>query len=159
VPLDNFRENQLLTALPEYEYGRLAPYLELVIFSIGTVLHEPAQDLVYAYFPNSAMISLVSIMENGATTEIGLIGNEGFVGLPIILGGHSNIGRAIVQIPGTAFKIEGSILKEEFERNQALHKLVLLYIQARLTQVAQTAACNQSTYHTRASCSLATVRL
>lgn len=143
MSLENFRKNHLLKALPESEYERLAPHLELIALDSGRILHEPHEHLKYAYFPQSAMISLVSLMEDGATTEIGLIGSEGIVGLPIILGGKGSTSRGIVQIEGTAWRLHGSILKREFQRNETLYQLLLLYIQARLTQVSQTAACNR----------------
>ena len=96
-----------------------------------------------AYFPGRAMISLVSIMQDGSTTEIGLIGNEGIVGLPIILGGDRSPSRAIVQIRGSALKLDAKILKQEFHRGGKLQQLLLLYTQALLTQVSQSAACNR----------------
>ena len=138
-----FVENQILHALPESEYKILSPHLKPILLSCGTIIHEPGEDLTHGYFPNSAMISLVSIMSSGNTTEIGLIGNEGMVGLPIILGGKRNIGRAIVQIEGTALRIDAHHLKKAFQQGETLQKLLLLYTQARLTQVAQTAACNR----------------
>ncbi|ACB52154.1 hypothetical protein cce_2806 [Crocosphaera subtropica ATCC 51142] len=143
VSPQNSVENRLLGALPSLEYERLAPHLISVDLSAGTIIYEPVQEIEFAYFPCSAMISIVSIMENGATTEIGLIGKEGMVGLPIILGGKHHANQAIVQIPGTALKLEGSILQQEFHTSHSLQKLLLLYIQARLTQVSQTAACNR----------------
>ncbi|EAZ91153.1 Crp/Fnr family transcriptional regulator [Crocosphaera chwakensis] len=136
-------ENRLLQALPNVDYQKLAPHLTSLDLSAGTILYEPEQAIEWAYFPCSAMISIVSIMENGATTEIGLIGKEGMVGLPIILGGKHYINQAIVQISGTALKLDGSILKQEFHRSNSLQNLLLLYIQARITQVSQTAACNR----------------
>ena len=96
-----------------------------------------------AYFPTFAMISLVSIMENGSTTEIGLVGKEGMVGLPIFLGGESTTSRAIVQIEGTAIKLNGNVLKSEFNRGGELQKILLLYTQALFTQASQNAACNR----------------
>lgn len=139
----NLVENRLLRALPRVDYERLVPYLTSIDLSGGTIIYEPTQAIEFAYFPCSAMISIVSIMENGATTEIGLIGKEGIVGLPIILGGQQHLNQAIVQVPGTALKLEGSILEQEFYRSNSLQKLLLLYIQARLTQGSQTAACNR----------------
>ncbi|MEA5536485.1 Crp/Fnr family transcriptional regulator [Crocosphaera sp. XPORK-15E] len=135
--------NQLIDALPLQESRRLTPYFKLMYLDSGTILHEPGEILEFAYFPIGAMISLVSIMDNGATTEMGLIGNEGFVGLPIILGGEQTISRGIVQMDGESLKINGSILKKEFQRGLELQALLLIYTQARLTQVAQTSACNR----------------
>ncbi|MTF39742.1 helix-turn-helix domain-containing protein [Cyanobacterium aponinum 0216] len=109
----------------------------------GSVLHEPYDAINYAYFPVSAMISLVSIMEDGSTTEIGLIGNEGMIGVPIFLGGEYTISRAIVQMAGSSFKLRADILKQEFDRGGVFQKILLLHTQARLTQIAQSAACNR----------------
>ena len=134
--------NQLLGALPEAEYQSLLPHLECVALPLKTAIYNPDEPIDYAYFPNRAMISLVSTMETGATTEIGLIGNEGMVGLPIILGGDHTNHLAFVQVEGSAMRIEADILKHHFQHSQSLQKLLLLYTQARLTQVAQTAACN-----------------
>lgn len=135
--------NQILAALPEIEYQRLIPDLKPVDLSIGTILQEPGETITEVYFPNRAMISLVSIMENGSTTEIGLIGNEGMVGLPVILGGLCTSSRSIVQIPGTAMKLSADVLRREFQRGEKLEYVLLLYTQALLTQVSQSAACNR----------------
>ncbi|WP_199295615.1 Crp/Fnr family transcriptional regulator [Cyanobacterium aponinum] len=136
-------ENQLLNNLPLSEYQRLLPHLQEVMLVSGSVLHEPYDVINYAYFPVSAMISLVSIMEDGSTTEIGLIGNEGMIGVPIFLGGEYTISRAIVQMAGSSFKLRADILKQEFDRGGVFQKILLLHTQARLTQIAQSAACNR----------------
>ena len=133
--------NQLLMALPPEEYERLVPYLEPVSLALGQVIYEPKQLIKEVYFPLEAMISLVSIMKDGSTTEIGLVGGEGMVGLPVFLGGNSATNRAIVQVEGNAIKMDASVLKSEFERGEQLQKKLLLYTQARLTQMSQIAAC------------------
>ncbi len=135
--------NQILAALPEIEYQRLVPHLKPINLVVGKVLQEPGETITQVYFPNRAMISLVSIMENGSTTEIGLIGNEGMVGLPVILRGDSTSSRFIVQIPGTAMRLSADILRREFQLGGKLQQLLLLYTQALLTQVSQSAACNR----------------
>ena len=135
--------NQILAALPEKEYQRLAPHLELVFLPLSEVLLEPNEPVKEVYFPQQAMISLVSIMMDGSTTEIGLVGNEGMIGLSAILGGNSTTSRSIVQISGTAVRLPAEILKQEFNRGEKLQKLLLLYTQALLTQVSQSAACNR----------------
>ncbi|MEB3175621.1 MAG: Crp/Fnr family transcriptional regulator [Cyanobacteriota bacterium] len=135
--------NQLLTALPASAYSRLAPHLQTCTLDSGQIIYEANETIEFAYFPNRAMISLVSIMEDGATTEIGLIGNEGMVGLPIILGSPRSSSRAIVQVAGDSMKIGAKILQEEFKTSEELRHLLLLYTQAFLTQVSQTAACNR----------------
>ena len=135
--------NQLLAALPEIEYQRLAPYLEKVSLIRSLVLQEPYEKIEYVYFPNRAMISLVSIMEDGSTTEIGLVGNEGMVGLPVVLGGEFTHSRAIVQIEDGAMRLPAEILRREFLKGEVLQKRLLLYTQALFTQVSQSAACNR----------------
>ncbi|MBE9194171.1 Crp/Fnr family transcriptional regulator [Synechocystis sp. LEGE 06083] len=135
--------NQLLGLLPVEAYKRLTPHLKKVVYKIGTVLYEPNEVMEFAYFPNTAMISVVSIMEDGSTTEIGLIGNEGMVGLPIILGGKQTTSQVIVQVPGEAWKLSAHILLQEFEQSPQLQRILLLYTQARLTQISQSAACNR----------------
>ncbi len=134
--------NQLLMALPPGEYQRLIPYLKPVNLVLGEVIYEPKQLIKSAYFPVGAMISLVSMMKDGSTTEIGLVGNEGMIGLPVFLGGDLNItNRAIVQIEGKAMKMDADVLRREFERGEQLQKKLLLYTQARLTQMSLIAAC------------------
>lgn len=135
--------NQLLNSLSVSEYKQIAPYFEEVNLKSGQILHQPYDVILFAYFPLTAMISLVSIMENGATTEIGLIGNEGMIGLPIFLGGKYTISQAIVQMSGQSLKIKAEILQQEFVKGGALQKILLLHTQARLTQIAQSAACNR----------------
>ncbi len=135
--------NKLLAALPISEYERLIPHFKETNLECGTILYEPYEPINSMYFPITVMISLVSIMENGSTTEIGLIGNEGMIGLPAILGGQFSISRAIVQIEGNGLKINSDIIKEEFDRGETLQKILLLHTQARLTQISQSAACNR----------------
>ncbi|MEA5595526.1 Crp/Fnr family transcriptional regulator [Rivularia sp. UHCC 0363] len=133
--------NKLLMALPPGEYQRLIPYLKPIDLALGQVIYEPQQVIKEVYFPLGAMISLVSIMKNGSTTEIGLVGNEGMIGIPVFLGGNITTNRAIVQIEGNAMKMDASVLREEFLKGQQLQKNLLLYTQARLTQISQIAAC------------------
>ncbi len=135
--------NQLLGLLPIENYKRLVPHLTKVVYKTGKVLYEPDQTMDFAYFPNTAMVSLVSIMEDGSSTEIGLIGNEGMVGLPIILGGKQTTSHVVIQVQGELWKISANILLQEFEQSPALQRILLLYTQARFTQVAQSAACNR----------------
>jgi CRP-like cAMP-binding protein len=135
--------NQILVALPLVEYQRIAPHLKLVDLISGEILLEPNEPIQKIYFPQRAMISLVSIMMDGSTTEIGLIGNEGMIGLSAILGGSSTISRTIVQVSGTALEVPAEIIRQEFQRGEKLHELLLLYTQALLTQVSQSAACNR----------------
>lgn len=133
--------NQLLMALPSGEYQRLIPYLKPVSLVLGQIIYQPQELIKEVYFPIEAMISLVSIMKDGSTTEIGLVGNEGMIGLPVLLGGNYTTNRVIVQIEGNALKMDADVLRREFERGEQLQKKLLLYTQARLTQISQVAAC------------------
>lgn len=135
--------NQLLAFLPQDEYERLVPHLEKVSLSLGRVIYEPGEMIEYVYFPNQAAVSLVSLLENGSTTEVGMVGKEGIVGYPVFLGGNSTTHRAIVQVAGTGMKIDAKVLKAEFSRGEMLQRLLLLYTQALLTQISQTAVCNR----------------
>ncbi len=141
--IDGAIVNHLLAALPQEDYQRLVPHLENVYLMAGDVLCEPGETMTEVYFPNLAMVSLVSIMENGSTTEISLVGKEGMVGLPVFLGGNSTTSRAIVQIEGTAMMLNANLLKSEFNRGEKLQRLLLLYAQALFTQASQNAACNR----------------
>ena len=138
--------NRLLAALPTEDYQRLYPHLQPVELPQHQILYHAGEDYDYAYFPSHAIVSTVAIMENGSTTEIGVIGNEGMVGLPIILNtGYTN-STAIVQVGGDGFKIPAGRIQEELNRQGALKRLLMRYIQARFIQLGQTAACNR--YHT-----------
>lgn len=134
--------NHLLSSLPEAEYQRLEPYLTSVNVSVRTVFYEAAEQIKTVYFPQTALISLVSTLKNGATCEIGLIGSTGMVGLPVCLGSGYSQNRAIVQVPGGAIKISAQILKQEFDRDGELQKLLLRYTETRLNEIAQLAVCN-----------------
>ena len=135
--------NQILAALPPSEYLRIATHLKPVELTSGQIISEPDEPIDKIYFPQHAMISLVSIMMNGSTTEIGLIGNEGMVGLAAILGGVSTTSRSIVQVSGSALQVPANIIRQEFLRGNKLHQILLLYIQASITQISQSAACNR----------------
>ena len=136
--------NDLLYSLLSYEeYRDLIPHLECVSLPLGTIIHREYEPINYVYFPNQAMISLVSTMENGATTEISLIGKEGMVGLPVILGGNSINYEAVVQVTGTAMRIKAEVMRDCFERFPQLRKIILLYVQIRLSYISQLAACNR----------------
>lgn len=135
--------NRLLGALPDADYERLSRHFRKVNLSLGQILYEPAEPVETAYFPNESMISLVQVMENGGTVESGIVGNNGVASYSIYLGGRQDSSRAIVQIAGSAIAMDASILKAEFDRGEALQKLLLRYTQALLAQVSQTAACNR----------------
>jgi CRP-like cAMP-binding protein len=140
------RQNHILTALPEEIYERLLPHLEPVSIPLGDVLYESGIQMHHIYFPVTSIVSLLYVMENGASAEIAIVGNEGFVGISLFMGGESALNRAVVQSSGEAYRLPGRILKDEFERGGPLQHLFLRYTQALLTQMAQTAACNR--HHT-----------
>jgi CRP-like cAMP-binding protein len=139
VPL----ENRLLAALPAEEYERLSPHLKHVSFALGEVVYESGGRLDHVFFPTTAIISLLYTMENGATAEMGLAGNEGVVGIALFMGGDTMPNRAVVQSSGEAIKIEAKILQAEFARGGQFQHLLLRYTQALITQISQTAVCNR----------------
>ena len=135
--------NQLLAALPAEEYGRLAPHLELVPLRLGDTLHEPGSVQKYAYFPTTAIVSLLYVLESGASAEIAGVGNEGILGISLFMGGNTTPSSAVVQTAGHGYRLPGKLLKEEFNRAGLMQRLLLRYTQALLTQMCQTAACNR----------------
>lgn len=140
------RQNHLLAALPKPEYQRLFPHLELVLLPLGEALYESGDRLIHVQFPTTAIVSLLYVMENGASAEIAVVGNEGIVGIALFMGGETMPNRAVVQSEGYAYRLKGQLLKQEFNRAGALQHLLLRYTLAMLTQMAQTAVCNR--HHT-----------
>jgi CRP-like cAMP-binding protein len=137
------QQNHLLAALPQEEYARLRPHLELVPLPLGHVVGQSGGKQHYVYFPTTAIASRLSVMENGETTEITMIGNEGIIGIALFMGGESPAIRTVVQSAGFAYRLKVLLLNEEFARCDALQQLLLRYTQALLTQIAQTAVCNR----------------
>jgi CRP-like cAMP-binding protein len=135
--------NHLLAALASPEYERWVPALETVVLPLGEVLYEPGDTLTHVYFPATAIVSLLYVMENGASAEIAVVGNEGIVGVSLFMGGQSTPSRAVVQSAGAAFRLDAAIMKAEFDRNGPVLHLFLRYTQALITQMAQTAVCNR----------------
>ena len=133
----------LLAALPSKDYLRVVPHLEKVPLRVGKILHPPGEPIKDVYFPIQGMVSLISIMEDGSTTEIALIGNEGMIGMPVFWGGGYSNNCAIVQLEGSGLKLNAEIFKQECSKMESLQKRLLLYTQALLAQVAQNAACNR----------------
>jgi CRP-like cAMP-binding protein len=133
-------ENRILSALPEETYHRLLPHLESVDLNLGDVLYEVGEPISEVYFPLGTLISLVSPVDH-TSREFGLVGNEGMVGIPALLGGESTISRATVQVADSALKMDATVLKAEFEGDGVLRSHLLLYIQWMLTQSIQNAAC------------------
>ncbi len=137
------RQNRLLDALPQADFARIASHLELITLKLGDVLYEPGVQLRYVYFPTSSIISLLYVMEDGASAEIAIVGNEGMLGISLFMGGESTPSRAVVQSAGSAFRLRAKLLKSEFGRFGPTMSLLLRYTQALITQMAQTAVCNR----------------
>jgi len=139
----NHYKNQILASLPKAEIGRLAPNLSPLSFEIGETLVEPNEDITHAYFLESGLASAVVAMENGNTVETGITGNDGVIGIPILLGTKSMPSRTFMQIRGEGYRIPARRLFEAYERPGMLRKQISRYFQAHLAQTAQTAACNR----------------
>ena len=137
------RQNQLLAALPEADYERLLAHLEFVKFPLGLVVFESGGKLRHLYFPATGIVSLLYAMENGASTEIAVIGNEGVVGIALFMGGESTPSRAVVQSAGYGYRLKATVLRLEFARGGPLQHLLLRYTQALIAQMTQTAVCNR----------------
>jgi len=136
-------QNHLLAALPTAEFERLAPRLELVPLLLGDTLYEPGGQLQYVYFPTTAIISLLYVMESGISAEIAGVGNEGVLGISLFMGGDTTPSSAVVQTGGHGYRLQGKLLKEEFNRAGLMQRLLLRYTQALVTQMFQTGACNR----------------
>jgi len=136
-------QNHLLGALPQPDFERLVPHLNLVPLPLGEILYEPGQQLQHAYFPTTAIVSLHYVMESGASAETAGVGNEGVVGIALFMGGDTTPSSAVVKTAGHAYRLERRVLKEEFARAGLLQRLLLRYTQALITQMTQTAACNR----------------
>jgi CRP-like cAMP-binding protein len=139
----NPRQNHLLDALPEAEYVCLFEHLELVAMPLGEVIYESGGELHYAYFPTNCIVSLLYVMESGASAEIAVVGNEGIIGVALFMGGKTMPNRAVVQSAGFGFRLHAPLLQEACNQNGSLLRLLLRYTQALITQMAQTAVCNR----------------
>ena len=137
------KQNHLLAALPATDYDRLLPDLELVPLQLGCAIYESGGHLSYLYFPTDSIVSLLYVMEDGASAEIAITGNDGLVGLALFMGGESTPSRAVVQSAGYAYRLKASVMKREFDHGGPLQHLLLRYTQALITQMAQTAVCNR----------------
>ena len=140
---ENGHQNHLLDALPPDDYGRLKTQLELVPMALGEVLYEPGAKLKYVYFPTTAIVSLLYVMEDGASAEIAVVGNEGVLGISLFMGGDTTPSHAVVQSAGHGVRLKAQLLKDEFARFGPMMHLLLRYTQALITQMAQTAVCNR----------------
>lgn len=142
------RQNHLLDALPPAEYEHLFPHLERVPMPLGDVLYESGDELCHVYFPTTCIVSMLYVMENGASAEIAVVGNEGIIGVALFMGGGTMPNRAVVQSAGYAYRLPKQLFRQEFNRSGGrrsgvLHHLLLRYTQALITQTAQTAVCNR----------------
>jgi len=137
------RDNDLLSALPPTEAQRWAPLLEPVALKLGQVLYESGVRMDHVYFPTTAVVSLLYVLENGASAEIAVVGHEGMVGISLFMGGETTPSRAVVQSAGLGLRLRGQAVKEAFERGGPVMHLLLRYTQALITQMAQTAVCNR----------------
>lgn len=139
-------QNHLLAGLPPAVKARLLPDLELMELPLGKVLYESGDAMRNVYFPTDSIVSLLYVMENGASAEISVVGNEGLLGIALFMGGESTSSRAVVQSAGYAYRLPAQRLKNEFNRHGDLQVLLLRYTQSLITQMAQTAVCNR--HHT-----------
>jgi CRP-like cAMP-binding protein len=136
-------QNHLLAALPAAEFKRLEADLELVQMPLGDVLYESGCKLHHVYFPTTSIISLLYVLEDGASAEIAVVGNEGILGISLFMGGDTTPSRAVVQSAGWGYRLKAHLMKEEFKRAGPLMYLLLRYTQALITQMTQTAVCNR----------------
>ncbi|GJI87112.1 MULTISPECIES: Crp/Fnr family transcriptional regulator [Duganella] len=144
--LNDPNQNHLLAALLDAEFHRLSPHLEPIMMRLGDVLYESGGQLNYVYFPTSAIVSLHYVLENGSSSEIAGVGNEGILGISLFMGGNTTPSRAVVQTAGHGYRLKSHILMEEFNRAGPVMRLLLRYTQALITQMSQTAICNR--HHT-----------
>ncbi len=149
------RQSRLLAVLPTAECERLFPHLELVQLTAGQVLYESRMRFQHVYFPTDSVVSLLYLMEDGASAEIAVVGNEGLVGIALFMGGDTTPSRAVVRSAGYAYRLSGSLLRKEFSLSGALQHLLLRYTQALLTQMAQTQACSRASFDRSAGLPLA----
>jgi CRP-like cAMP-binding protein len=146
TPVTTALQNHLLAALPPTEWQRWMPLLEPVTLKLGQVLYESGARMGHVYFPTTAIVSLLYVMEDGASAEISVVGNEGVVGISLFMGGETTPSRAVVQSAGQGFRLRGQAVKDEFDRAGPVMHVLLRYTQALITQMAQTAVCNR--HHT-----------
>lgn len=134
--------NSILSALPEAEYEHLFAQLEHIEMPLGAVLYHPAEDMQHVYFPNSGTISVLAMVRSGTSVEVGMVGNEGMFGIPVVLGTVTAPTEAVVQIPGEGLRVRADVLREEFKKGGILQDIILRYTQGFIIQITQTAVCN-----------------
>jgi CRP-like cAMP-binding protein len=137
------KQNHLLAALSAAELKRMERHLAPVDMPLGEVVYESGRHLDHVYFPTDCIISLLYVLENGASAEIAVVGNEGVVGISIFMGGETTPSRAVVQSAGSAYQLPAQWMKDEFTRGGEMQHLMLRYTQALITQMTQTAVCNR----------------
>jgi CRP-like cAMP-binding protein len=142
-PAGSPRENRLLLALPDADYQALLPHLEAVEMPLGLAVYESGGAQGYVYFPVDSIVSLLYVLENGASTEIAVTGNEGIVGISLFMGGETTPSRAVVQSGGHGYRVRAAVLKRQFEAGGEVQHLLLRFTQALITQMTQTAVCNR----------------
>jgi CRP-like cAMP-binding protein len=143
APPHTTAQNHLLATFPAAEYGRLAPDLELVAMPLGMVLSESGGRMQYLFFPTTCIVSLLYVLEDGSSAEIGVVGNEGVVGISLFMGGQTTPSRAVVRGSGHGYRIAAAALLREFTLGGAVMRLLLRYTQSLITQMTQTAVCNR----------------
>jgi CRP-like cAMP-binding protein len=137
------RDNRLLASLPDEAWSRWAGQLEWVDMPLGMVIYECGRQLSHVYFPTTSIVSLLYVLEDGASAEIAVVGNDGIVGISLFMGGESTPSRAVVQSAGEGYRLKANAVKDEFNRAGPAMHLLLRYTQALITQMAQTAVCNR----------------
>ena len=142
-PAASPKQNHLLAALPAPDYARLLPDLEPIAMPLGWVVYESGGRMGYVYFPTTCIVSLLYVMESGASAEIAIVGDEGLVGIALFMGGETTPSRALVQSAGAGYRLKAGVLQKEFAMGGELQHLALRYTQALITQMAQTAVCNR----------------
>jgi CRP-like cAMP-binding protein len=142
-PLPNPKDNGLLASLPEADYKGLLPHLERTSMPLGMAVYESGSAQGFVYFPTDSIVSLLYVLESGASTEIAVTGNEGLVGISLFMGGETTPSRAVVQSAGEGYRVRGAVLRKLFETSGEVQHLLLRYTQALITQMTQTAVCNR----------------
>ncbi len=146
IPTNDPRQNRLLAALPADQFEHVVGHLQLVEMPLGMSVYESGISQEYVYFPTDCIVSLLYVMEDGASAEIAVVGMEGVVGVSVFMGGETMTNRAVVQSAGFAYRLRSKVLREEFKLGQVLQYLLLRYTQGLITQMCQTAVCNR--HHT-----------
>lgn len=138
-----FTNNRILKALPDESFERIRPHLEKVELEPGQILFRPEERIEYVYFPNYAMVSVLASTISGQCAEAGVIGNEGIVGMEVLMGTDNTLNENVIQLPNGALRMPTAAIREEFKRNEALHDLILQFMRLFMLQVSQTALCNR----------------